>query len=104
VASPPLGRRNWKSFLGDVLLQALSGGFLGLIYLGQPYEGGLTEFEYNLCVQAADATGGQWQDLCRLPRHDPLIGEASLCILALSLGAMISSLRVFGAEKVIFTR
>jgi hypothetical protein len=39
-----------------------------------------------------------------LPVDDPLPGQATLTSLSLSLAAMASSLRVFGAERLEFTR
>lgn len=75
----------------------LAGSFLGLIYLKTSYEGPLPPSVIATCP-------GPLKELCRLPQFDPIVGQASLTCLALSLAGVASSLRVFGAEKVVFRR
>ena len=78
-------------------LVSVSGLFLGLIFYKRPYFGPATEDKQRLCPK-------ELQPLCALPLQDPVISEASLICLALSLAAVTSGQRIFGREKAMFMR
>ena len=42
--------------------------------------------------------------MCTLPQSNPLMGESAIACLSLSLGAVAASLRLFGAERIVYWR
>lgn len=95
----------------------LSGVFLGIIFYNQPYQGPFLE-DFGLPTVCPEQLQQIYPTLCLLlnfPLYDPLPGQASLTVLAVSLCAVasskslqtksnISGLRVFGNEKPQFKR
>jgi len=82
----------------DLILVCLAGVFLGIVfnnsyYIGPPQASVCGSMPIPVLVQR-----------CLLPINDPIGTIASLCCLSLSLTAVASSLRVFGAERVVFWR
>jgi len=91
--------RDWKGLVFDLGLVTVAASFLGIIFYGQRYIGPLLqEFPHASCPDAMNQISPQICLLLSYPQNDPFPGQASLSILALSLCAVASSLRVFGAE------
>lgn len=98
--------REWKGVLFDLGLVVLAGGFLGVIFYDQPWQGpALDPFGPDDACPSflADINPGICL-LLTLPVYDPIPGQASLTCLALSLCAVASSLRIFGSELTQFRR
>jgi hypothetical protein len=96
----------------DIGVCLLAGAFLGLIYMNEKYEGGLSRDGYDACVSAAKGCGDlstkdgscDWSEICGLAKNDPIIGMASLGCMSISLAAMAGGQRVFGDLKAVFQR
>lgn len=89
--------RQWGAVLFDFSMTLMAGLFLGVLFLNKEYQGALPS-------QVVDECPAPLREVCSMPLYDPIIGQASLSCLALSLAAVASSLRVFGREKVVFGR
>lgn len=91
-------RRDVTGSLFECGLPGMSGLFLGLIYYHATYQGALLPPALQVLCPPALAS------LCALPLSDPIISQASLICLALSLAAVTASQRIFAREKAVFLR
>lgn len=98
--------REWKGVVFDLGLVVFAGGFLGIIFYDQPWQGpALDPFGIdNGCPSIIESINPSLCLLLSLPSYDPIPGQASLTCLALSLCAVASSLRIFGSEITQFRR
>jgi ABC-type multidrug transport system ATPase subunit len=102
--------RNWKAIAFDLGIVFIAGTFLGLVFGGRPYKGPLLSpfgLEIGGKLKCPPLLMQLFSPLCQIamyPLDDPIIGQASLSLLALCLSAVASSIRIFGDEQVEFKR
>eukprot|EP01119_Soliformovum_irregulare_P018968 TRINITY_DN5922_c0_g1_i1.p1 TRINITY_DN5922_c0_g1~~TRINITY_DN5922_c0_g1_i1.p1 ORF type:complete len:966 (-),score=184.84 TRINITY_DN5922_c0_g1_i1:909-3488(-) len=97
---------DWKGVAFDLGLVMVSGAFLGVIFYGLPYQGPFLS-AFGLLEPCPPIIQQNFPKICfylNFPAYDPIAPQASLSILAVSLCAVASSLRVFGSEKANFKR
>jgi len=90
--------RDISSLLIDAILVCIAGIFLGVIFNNNAYVGPPDQATCDVLPLEV------LRKECMMPMSDPVTGIAMLSILALSLTAVASSLRVFGSERVNFWR
>jgi hypothetical protein len=101
---------DWRSVVFDIGICIASGILLGIIFYEKSYVGpaGSTNPDIGqVCTRRALLPANFTAEvavICDYPQKDPVFPEASLSGLAISLAAVASSLRIFGAEKANFAR
>eukprot|EP00028_Trichosphaerium_sp_Am-I-7-wt_P002366 CAMPEP_0168520044 /NCGR_PEP_ID=MMETSP0405-20121227/7710_1 /TAXON_ID=498012 /ORGANISM="Trichosphaerium sp, Strain Am-I-7 wt" /LENGTH=273 /DNA_ID=CAMNT_0008540765 /DNA_START=309 /DNA_END=1128 /DNA_ORIENTATION=- len=101
--------RFWPAILFDLGLMFAVGIFMGIMFYDRKYRGPiLSGFGIGTSTVPCPA---ELMDifppacfLYRVPLDDPIPSVASLTTLAVSLGAITSSIRVFGNEEAVFMR
>src|SRR4051794_34887194 len=82
--------REWSVFLFDLALVLFAGGFFGMIYYGRFYVGPSPASVVAMCPQALRDEN---PSPCKLPKDDPLPGQAALASLTLAMASVAASLR-----------
>ncbi|KAL9643147.1 hypothetical protein ABK040_001636 [Willaertia magna] len=89
--------RDTYGFILDVILVYIAGLTLGVIFNGSRFIGPPAQEIIDQCV-------GVLKSKCELPIDDPIINMATLLVLGMGLCGSMSSLSVFGDERVNFVR
>ncbi|KAJ3446436.1 abc transporter g family member [Anaeramoeba flamelloides] len=89
--------KDLKAFFIDLLLVYIAGLFLGVLNQNRPYIGPPPGYVINECPS-------QMKEYCGYPQQEPIGSLASLTALAIALTSTMSTLKVFGNERVVFWR
>ncbi|EFC44933.1 predicted protein [Naegleria gruberi] len=88
----------FSSFATDLLINTISGIFIGAIFVGSlNYNGQSTEEIAKKCPTYLYST-------CSQAQEDDISAFISILVLSISLSSILSSLSIFGRDKVVFRR
>ncbi|EFC45944.1 predicted protein [Naegleria gruberi] len=86
------------TLLGDLILNAIGGFIIAALFSGNlVFQGQSSKSIYDSCPS-------QMKEICGQPNVDSITGFTGTLVLAMSLTSIMSSLKIFGAEKVNFRK
>jgi len=89
--------RGLGSIILDSILVALTGFFVGMLFLGDKFKGPVPPEIYNQCPK-------ELREGCKHPVSNPIVTLSNTIGMGMALCSIMASLRVFGREKTVYRK